>query len=105
MYTYYLVWTQDETSIVASPSDCGESHFVMKFVNNTNQIWNVHIGNIYCHYSVRQPVNNVNNLIFREGIPSTGSKPNAVITAKDVTMHEHYGGVLVYSPKVVIRET
>lgn len=89
-------WKHPFSAIVAGPSGCGKSHFVMRFIDNIKEMCDAQFDNIYWHYSEWQPAYNVNNVIFKEGIPNmdefNGSKPNLIII--DDLMRESDGRVV-----------
>lgn len=57
------------TVIVAEPSSCGKSHFVTSFLNNINAVCNQLFQNIVWCYDEMQPLYNLKNVTYTQGIP------------------------------------
>src|SRR5436190_5142365 len=90
-------WQHPFSAIVAGPSGSGKSFFVVKFLENISEMWNVSFTNIYWHYSEWLPNIKTNlNITFKEGLPDINeldtSSPNLVII--DDLMREADGHVV-----------
>lgn len=84
------------TAIVAGPSGCGKSKFVCEFIKNMSQICNVEFQNILWCYDEMQPLYNLSNVNYYQGIPELqmfdGKEPKLIII--DDLMRESDGRVV-----------
>lgn len=84
------------TAIVAGPSSCGKSHFVTSFLNNVSAICNQSFQKIVWCYDEMQPLYNLKNVDYNQGIPDlsmfNGKQPQLLII--DDLMRESDGRIV-----------
>lgn len=84
------------TTIVAGPSGCGKSNFVTNFLKYSKDMCNVEFNNILWCYDEMQPLYNLNNVSYNQGIPDLnmfdGKTPNLLII--DDLMRESNGKIV-----------
>lgn len=84
------------TTIVAGPSGCGKTNFVTNFLNHSNEVCNVVFDEIIWCYDEMQPLYNLENVNYNQGIPDIsmfdGKKPKLLIL--DDLMRESDGRIV-----------
>lgn len=84
------------TAIVAGPTSCGKSHFVTGFLNNVNTVCNQSFQNIVWCYDEMQPLYNLKNVNYTQGIPDLtmfdGKHPQLLVI--DDLMRESDGRIV-----------
>lgn len=84
------------TAIVAGPSGCGKSNFVTSFLKSVKQICNVEFEQIMWCYDEMQPLYNLENVTYTQGIPDLtlfdGKQPQLLII--DDLMRESDGRIV-----------
>lgn len=84
------------TAIVAGPSGCGKSNFVTSFLKSIKQICDVEFERITWCYDEMQPLYNLENVTYSQGIPDltlfNGKQPQLLII--DDLMRESDGRIV-----------
>lgn len=84
------------TAIVAGPSGCGKSNFVTTFLKFNEKISNKSFSRILWCYDEMQPLYNLDNVIYNQGIPDLnmfdGNEPQLLII--DDLMRESDGRIV-----------
>lgn len=84
------------TAIIAGPSGCGKSNFVTQFIKNIEKICNQNFSKIIWCYDEMQPLYNLNNVYYYQGIPDLsmfdGKQPQLIII--DDLMRESDGRIV-----------
>lgn len=84
------------TAIVAGPSGCGKSNFVTNFLKNVKEICNEGFSEIIWCYDEMQPLYNMDNVHYYQGIPDLnmfdGKSPRLLII--DDLMRESDGRIV-----------
>lgn len=84
------------TAIVAGPSGCGKSNFVTNFLKYSNEVSNQDFSEIIWCYDEMQPLYNLNNVNYFQGIPDLsmfdGKYPRLLII--DDLMRESDGRIV-----------
>lgn len=84
------------TAIVAGPSGCGKSNFVTKFIKHMKTICNQEFGRIIWCYDEMQPLYNLDQVYYHNGIPDLsmfdGKQPQLIII--DDLMRESDGRIV-----------
>lgn len=84
------------TTIVAGPSGCGKSNFVTNFLKYSNDVCNQDFSEIIWCYDEMQPLYNLNNVNYSQGIPDLrmfdGKYPRLLII--DDLMRESDGRIV-----------
>lgn len=84
------------TAIVAGPSGCGKSNFVCNFLKHRKEICNQDFNNILWCYDEMQPLYNLNEVTYYQGIPDLsmfdGKTPHLIII--DDLMRESDGRIV-----------
>jgi len=92
------------TTVVAGPTGCGKSQFVLRLIDNAREMTEPAPSRIWCSYGDCQPIfNNYLQVYFHEGLPQFSNVRNKRVSRKHVyetiTPEEHERSIS-YSKRV-----
>ena len=84
-----LEWRHPFTSVIAGPSSCGKTSFVVKFIGYASRIMNPPPTSItWCYGSYQTAFDSLPNVKFVEGIPDINQIERGSLLVLDDLMHE-----------------
>jgi hypothetical protein len=81
-----LIWKHPFTCVVAGPSQCGKTSFILEFLRHANEVIVPAPEHIIWHYGTYQSIfNSLQNVEFIEGIPNVNNlRKNSLIILDDL---------------------